>query len=231
MKTNKILELSLHDFVVDNPTPRIPVVICLDASESMAGQPILDLNVALKKFYEAIYKNDDSRYSAEICVVSFGGEVKVESGFKLVDERYKVNLEANGKTSMGPAILKALNLIEERKTIFKKCGTPFYQPWLVVMTDGKTYDENQDIISEAIKKCNQLESIGKLIVFPIGIGVDANYKLLNKFSTRQRAYKINHSKFNLFFEWLSNSISVVSSSHTGDTINIPTATKTTWGEL
>ncbi len=231
MKTNSILELSLHDFVVDNPTPRIPVVICVDASLSMEGQPMNDLNLALKNFYKAIYENDDSRYSAEICVISFGGEVKVESGFRLVDERQKINLEAKGKTSMGPALLKALDLIEERKNIYKQCGTPFYQPWLVIMTDGKTYDENQDLINQSLFKCNNLESSGKLIVFPIGIGLDANYKLLNKFSTRQRAYKINHSKFQIFFEWLSKSISVVSSSHTGDTINIPTATITTWGEL
>lgn len=230
MKTNSILELSLHDFVIDNPTPRLPVIVCVDASLTMQGQAIDDLNEALKNFFKDIYENDDSRYSAEVCVISFGGEVKVESGFRLIDERQKMKLIAHGKTVMGPALLKSIDLLEERKNIYKQCGTPFYQPWLVIITDGKTYDENQELINLALSKCNSLESEGKLVVFPIGIGVDANYKLLNKFSTRQRAYKIDCSKFQIFFEWLSKSISVVSSTYTGDTINIPTATITTWGE-
>lgn len=231
MKSNSILELSLHDFVIDNPTPRIPVVICLDTSQTMQGAPIDDLNKALKHFYKAIFENDDSKYSAEICVISFGGDIVVQSGFKLVNEKENIILEADGKTNMGQAIHKALDLLEERKEIYKKCGTPYYQPWLVTITDGNTCDENQNIIQTALNKCNKLESAGKLVVFPIGVGKEANYKLLNKFSTRQRAFKINHLKFDLFFEWLSKGISVVSSSQTGNTINIPTATISTWGEL
>lgn len=231
MKTNSMLELSLHDFNADNPTPRIPVVICLDASNSMAGQIIDNLNAALKQFYKSIFENEESRYSAEIAVISFGSKVTVESGFKLVDERISIELNAKGNTYMGAAIHKALDLIDDRKAIYKKCGTPFYQPWLVVMTDGMSSIENNDIIQEALMKCNKLESDGKIVVFPIGIGKEANYKLLNKFSARQRAFKINHLKFDLVFEWLSKGISVVSSSRTGDTINIPTATISTWGEL
>ncbi len=231
MKSNSILGLSLHDFVIDNPTPRIPVVICLDTAQTMQGAPIEDLNKALMQFYKAIFDNDDSKYSAEICVISFGGSVKVQSGFKLVTEKENIQLKAEGQTNMGEAINKALELLEERKDIYKKCGTPYYQPWLVIISDGNTCDENQSFIQSALTKCNKLESAGKLVVFPIGVGKDANYKLLNKFSTRQRAFKINHLKFDLFFEWLSSGISVVSSSQTGDTINIPTATISTWGEL
>ncbi len=231
MKKNSNLELSLHDFNADNPTPRIPVVICLDTSATMEGEPINDLNEALKSFYDAIYANEDSRYSAEICIITFGDKVKVESSFKLVTGPKNVNLIANGKTLMDGAIHKALDLLEERKTIYKKSGIPYYRPWLVIMTDGKISIEQQEHIQFAVNRCNKLETDRKITMFPIGIGKEANYKLLNKFSTKQRAFKITHSKFEIFFEWLSQGISVISSSQTGESINIPTATISTWGEL
>lgn len=231
MKKSSNLELSLHDFNADNPTPRIPVVICLDTSSTMYGKPIEDLSKALNLFYEAIYQNDDSKYSAEICVISFGDTVKVQSSFKLVSDKREIKLEAYGRTLMDSAIHKALDLLDERKAIYKKSGVPYYQPWLVIMTDAKISMEQRENISFAVNRCNKLETDKKITIFPIGIGADANYQLLNKFSTKQRAFKIDHSKFEVFFKWLSHGIGVVSSSQTGESINIPTATISTWGEL
>ncbi len=227
----KILELEAKDFSRDNPTPRIPVVICLDVSSSMSGEPIEELNKGLKLFYNAIYNNDDAKYSAEICIVTFGDTAEVVSPFKLVTHKTEVNLRANGKTLIGTAIHKSLDLLEDRKKLYKETGTPYYQPWLVIMTDGCSYGESLDLLHDAINRCNNLENNSRIVVFPIGIGEDADYIMLNKFSTRHRAFRVNSLKFEDFFEWLSQSISVVSSSQTGDTINIPTATISTWGEL
>lgn len=227
----KKLELSSKDFNVDNPTPRIPVVICLDVSSSMMGEPIQELNKGLKLFYDAIYASDDARYAAEICIVTFGDVVEVVSPFNLVSKKTEVRLKANGKTLIGTAINKALELLETRKKTYKLTGTPYYQPWLIVMTDGCSYGESLDLLHSSIKKCNKLENDSRIVVFPIGIGHSADYLMLNKFSTRHRAFKINNLKFEEFFEWLSQSISVVSSSQTGDTINIPTAAISTWGGL
>ncbi len=230
MKKKK-LELSLKDFCIDNPTPRIPVVLCLDVSSSMQGEPIEELNKGLELFFDAIYSNDDARYSAEICLLTFGSTVEVVSNFSLVSKKTKFKLKANGKTLIGTAIMKALDLLEDRKFLYKQTGTPYYQPWLVVMTDGCSYGENLELLHNSIKKCNKLENDSKIVVFPIGIGREADYLMLNKFSTRHRAFKINNLKFEEFFEWLSQSISVVSSSQTGDTINTPTAAISTWGGL
>ncbi len=231
MKKKSFLELADGDFKADNPTPRIPVCLCLDVSSSMAGAPIEELNKALKSFYKAIYDSEDARYSAEISIVTFGDKAEVASGFKLVNQKTSIELVANGRTVIGTAINKALDLLDERKKIYKETGTPYYQPWLIVMTDGCSYGEDLDVLYASIKKCNNLEINSRIVVFPIGIGPEADFVILNKFSTRHRAFKINNLKFEEFFEWLSQSISIVSSSQTGETINIPTTTISSWGEL
>ena len=43
--------------LVENPTARVPVCLCLDVSGSMSGDPINELNRGVKQFYDAI-RND-----------------------------------------------------------------------------------------------------------------------------------------------------------------------------
>ena len=40
--------------LVNNPTARIPVCLCLDTSGSMCGMPIDELNEGVRLFYDAI---------------------------------------------------------------------------------------------------------------------------------------------------------------------------------
>lgn len=44
--------------LVDNPTPRVPVCLCLDVSGSMDGAPIDELNSGIELFFDAIKDND-----------------------------------------------------------------------------------------------------------------------------------------------------------------------------
>lgn len=92
--------VNLND-LENNPTPRVPVCLCLDTSGSMGrivrgetqstgrtiykdGQTwnivtggvsaIDDLNEGINQFFEAIRTDEVAVYSAEICVITFGGK-------------------------------------------------------------------------------------------------------------------------------------------------------------
>ena len=62
--------------LVNNPTARVPVCLCLDTSGSMEGRPIEELNEGVRLFYEAIKEDETALYSAEISVVTFGGNAE-----------------------------------------------------------------------------------------------------------------------------------------------------------
>lgn len=68
---NELALVEMED-LYDNPTPRVPVALCLDCSGSMYGAPIAELNEGVKTFYHAIDEDEIARFSAEICVVTFG---------------------------------------------------------------------------------------------------------------------------------------------------------------
>ena len=99
--------------LVNNPTARVPVCLCLDTSASMAGEAITELNKGIKLFYDAIRKDETAFYSAEISIVTFGTKAKCVTDFSSLQvQTTPPKLKASGKTPMGEAVKLALNMLE-----------------------------------------------------------------------------------------------------------------------
>ena len=212
------IEINIED-LVNNPTTRVPVALVLDTSGSMAGGPIEELNDGYRLFLQELEKDEVARFSAEICVITFGGSVKVYQDFTTVDYTNKnIYFTASGETPMGQAVLKAIELLERRKTLYKETGIDYHQPWMVLMTDGIPTD---DIEPAVVKIQNMLEN-KKLVVFPIAIGQSADIKILSKFTTHNRPpLRLKGLNFRQFFQWLSKSVSSVSRSSPVEKIKLP----------
>lgn len=71
----------------------------------------------------------------------------------------------------------------------------------------------------------------KLTIFPIGIGANADMNILNKFSPKRSALRLQGLKFKEFFQWLSQSVSKTSQSTPGETIPLDIEGIRGWGEL
>ena len=59
-------DLLCMEDLVNNPTARVPVCLCLDVSGSMNGSPIQALNDGVHMFYSAIQEDETALYAAEI---------------------------------------------------------------------------------------------------------------------------------------------------------------------
>lgn len=224
--------LELED-LVDNPTPRVPVSLCLDSSGSMMGDPINELNEGVATFYEAIYSDEIARYSAEINIVTFG-PAKIESDFQTLDQNNRPPvLAASGQTPMGEAVKLSLDSLEKRKKEYQDNGVDYYQPWLVLMTDGSPFGGSESVLNEQIERVRSmvLASPAKLTVFPIGIGPEADMSVLAKFSPNRSPLKLKGLNFREFFAWLSKSVSKVSQSTPGDKIALDTEGIKGWAEI
>lgn len=224
-----IEEFSIED-LVDNPTPRIPIAMVLDTSASMAGAPIKELNKGVNLFIEEIRRDEYTRYSAEICIVTFGGSVEIIQDFATVDYVSYPVFKASGETPMGTAVLKTLELLERRKTLYKELGIDYYQPWIVLMTDGRPTDD----ITKAVRKVQELISQRRLVVFPIAIGPYADIDSLSLFTIPDippPPLKLKGLKFKEFFIWLSKSVAQVSRSTPGMRYEISLDDVEDWSEL
>ena len=212
--------LNMED-LVNNPTARVPVCLCLDTSGSMDGDPIDELNRGVELFFESIKEDETAVYAAEICIVTFGDQgARCIRDFAGVYSHPDVpRLSANGMTPMGEAVNIGLDKLENMKQLYKDKGIDYYQPWLVLMTDGLPNGSTSEL-ERAIQRTTQLVKNRKLTVFPIGIGSGADMNTLACFSPLRSPLRLKGLKFREFFAWLSKSVSKVSQSIPGEDVKL-----------
>lgn len=201
--------------LIDNPTPRVPICLVLDVSGSMNGSPLDEMANGVRMFFDAIKDDEVARYSAEISIVTFGGVARKALDFFAIDRQEVPTFYADGATPMGEAVNLALDMLDHRKNEYKTAGVDYYQPWLVLMTDG----EPTDNISVASSRLKELVSSKKLSIFPIAIG-NANIDKLALLSPSRAPLKLNGLNFKEFFLWLSRSVSRVSQSTPGESVTL-----------
>ncbi|MBQ6017093.1 MAG: VWA domain-containing protein [Clostridiales bacterium] len=202
---------------------RLPICFALDTSGSMMGIPIKQLNMGLQNFVASIKSNDDTRSSTDIAIVTFGSKVDIVMPFgKISKDKGIPEIKASTTlTPIGEGVLTALELLNARKEGYKEMGIKYFQPWLVVITDGAPQGPNAVANMElAIKACNELEANDKLVVFNIGVGSGVDFDCLKRLSIkREEPISINSADFGKLFEFLgSSSSSIVSSGMNDDAL-------------
>lgn len=206
----------------DNPEPRCACLLLLDTSGSMGGAPIRELNAGLQAFKEELSQDSLTMKRVEIAIVSFG-PVKVESDFQTVDSWQPPQLTASGDTPMGAAIIKGLEMLRQRKDLYRSNAIEVFRPWVFLMTDGGPTDQWQRA-AEMVKA----GEASKGFAF-FGVGVEnANMDILGKICVRTPV-KMAGLKFKDMFAWLSSSLSSVSSSQPGTIVQITPPTG--WSEV
>ncbi len=204
------------DDLVTNPTPRVPVCLCLDVSGSMAGAPIEELREGVQQFFAAVHADEVARHSVEVSIVTFGPP-RLALDFAAIDDQTPPQLSAGGETPMGAAVLLGLDALERRKAEYRAAGVDYFQPWFVLMTDGRP----TDLIDAAASRAAGLVDAKKLTVFPIGIGPGADLATLARFSPSRAPLRLQGLKFSDFFLWLSRSVARVSQSIPGQAVPLP----------
>ena len=124
-------------------------------------------------FIDEIISDDMTRYSADIAILTFGGIVEQVFEFGSIEEQQIPEFRARSTTPMAAAVLEAITLLENRKNAYKSNGVDYFQPWIVLMTDGTPTDE-LSVINEATSKTQELINNKKLTMFTIGIGDDVD---------------------------------------------------------
>lgn len=201
-----------HNDLINNPSPRCPVALVLDTSSSMSGDPIATLNQGAQLFIDEVKSDDLARWSVDLAVYTAGnGGVQCLQSFVGIEQIAGIApLQAGGCTPLGAAARMALDDLEARKRNYRDNGIPYYQPWLVIISDGSPTDTWQD----AAQRARELAQQRKLVSLPVGVD-GADMRQLSQF-THKSAVALDGLKFREFFLWLSASMARVSASTSSD---------------
>lgn len=217
------MAIAMPEFV-DNPENRCPVVLLLDTSGSMLGQPIQELNRGLAAFKEDVLKDAQASLSVEVAIITFGGVVQPMQDFVSIEQFIPPKLVADGLTPMGEAIECALDLLENRKQTYKDNGILYYRPWVFLITDGAP----TDYWESASQRVKNAEENRRLSFFTVGVQ-GADMSKLRQIAPPQRPpIMLNGLDFRSLFVWLSTSMKRVSSGKVGEAVALPAVG---WGQI
>lgn len=162
----------------------LPLFILADTSGSMRGDKVNELNLALREMVSVLSKVDDIRGKFQICIITFGGEVKVQQPLVDIERINLTELAANGNTPMGEVFRMVRDIIEDIEIVTPKS----YTPTIVLISDGIPTDCSEAIYDnknysewEPLKALQTSSRASRSQRLALGIGSDADLNMLKAF--------------------------------------------------
>jgi uncharacterized protein YegL len=184
----------------------------------MKGAKIGQLTAGLQLFAEQLRADTMASKRVEVAVVTFG-PVRLMQPFVTADTFKAPDLTASGQTPMGEAIVRAIQLVAERKQAYRANGIGYYRPWIFLISDGAP----TDYIGNAQQLIKEGEASKAFMFYAVAVE-NADIGTLAKVAVRQ-PLRLKSLSFAQLFVWLSDSLSSVSRSQIADTPTLqnPTA--------
>jgi uncharacterized protein YegL len=163
------------------------------------------LNNGLAAFKDELAADALAMKRVEVGIITFG-PVATLADFHTADVFQPPSLSTSGDTPMGAAIMQGIEMIRQRKDLYKKNGVSYYRPWIFLITDGAPTDQ-WGAAADAVR---QGEANNAFSFFAVGVqGADMN--TLNRIASRG-ALKLSGLRFRDLFAWLSSSLKGLSHS-------------------
>lgn len=191
-------EEPIEQMTLKNISTKLLIGFVIDNSSSMKGERIDALKDSLKSFVDEMSAGD-LRRDVEYEVVAFEDLSSPKVLKKFIDEEFNINSLVAGKIPLlDKAISQCVLDIEERENELKTQGVKLYKPWLIVISDGQSFDEtNQSANRIDIKK-----NATGLLFLPFNLSTEDLNPKLKPLEEQKRFVKIGQNKTDAFIKWL-----------------------------
>lgn len=226
--------------IIDYPGKKLPVVFLVDMSYSMkavkGGTPtgetyfsdgktwnlvtngtdsVMDrLKRRVQDFHEAMTRDHRTSVTCQTAFVAFGDRARVLDDFSLV-KNTEVSTDrweaGDQSTFIADGIEMALRMLDGQKELIQREGGDYYQPWLLIFTDGEAHD-SPERLQRIKRELLERQNSGKLTVYAVAL--DDGPELYNSIRGYSKwkpiPYDAKGEKLLEFFEFLKRSVSSIS---------------------
>ena len=187
---------------------RLPVYFVLDVSESMVGEPLIQMERGIRAIISELRGDPHALETVYVSVVAFAGKAKVLVPLTELYLFYPPELLVGGGTSLGAALDLLMHDMDAnvKKTTIDAKGD--WKPLVFLFTDGSPTD-NPEVF---VKKWNEkYRSSCTMTAFCLGDTADA--QLLGRCCDNVlRLSDRGGDSFSPFFKWITDSIKITSHS-------------------
>ena len=142
---------------------RAPCVVLIDNSSTMMGKEIDEVNDKLQVLGRQLREETTARHRVELAVATFGRSPCIVADFTTPEHFNPPTLSAQGHATMGAGINKALDMLEERKVIYRDRCVPHWRPWVILITCGQT--GSTEVLTQAVSRVRKAEADRRVSFF------------------------------------------------------------------
>lgn len=201
---------------------RLPVYLLLDCSESMAGEAIEDLSKGVDTMLMAMRSDPQALETACLSIITFSAVAKQVLPLTDILQAQLPKLTVRTGTSLGAALLLAIDCIRREVTKTTPTTKGDYKPLVFLFTDGQPTDEWEPAVA-AIKSQRHP---GIANIHAIGCGPDVDTQVLREITDIVLTMKdTSLEAWKKVFVWLTASVQSTSraleSGMEGQPVNLP----------
>ena len=210
----------------ENQEERCPILLCLDRSGSMHGNPIRELREAIQQFKNDLLEDPAVAAKVDVGIITFNNLVQFHdftnsTSFELPE------LQAQGGTLISLAMQISLDMCEKRKDTYRQNGIAYHRPWIILITDGLPDHDDEESIRAVKERLREAEENRRAAIFTVACSKNDHDNLAqwltdNIAPPSRPAKRTSEANFKELFRWLSNSQIALSKSSPGDRVELPT---------
>ena len=153
----------------NNPEPRCPIVLALDTSMYMGGPSAETLQQALYQFRDTIREDAVTSLRADVAVVTFDDDYRLVQGFTNGSDFEPPGVRGFCYAYYAGAINLSLDLIEERKQMYRENGIAYYRGLIFFLAGGAPRD-NYEALRQVSQRLEKAERNRSVAFFPFVVG-------------------------------------------------------------
>ena len=182
---------------------RLPIYFVLDVSESMAGEPISQMEEVIDHVLADMRRDPHALESVWFSQIVFAAKPMTLSPLKEITGFTPNSLPIGGGTGIGELLKYLMQTLKTNTQIDAATGKADWKPIVYLMTDGRSTDSTQAAVQEWTAHFKD-----KCLLVAISLGVNSDLQLLKQLTENVVVFMDTTAEaYSKYAAWISRSIS------------------------